>query len=135
MTVEEIKEELGIPITRELNFRTDIHNENKLIAWSKTEDTLWMIRISKWALDKLIAYRKDDTVNIDQVVLYNDRTLSETDKGVPFTMVDIDYWKNDPDPDGSLRNQVRAEMFGGYDNGDFGGLYGEEADTARWNCD
>ncbi len=41
----------------------------------------------------------------------------------------------DLDPTGELRNDAIREMYDIFDDGDWGGLDGEEADLGRWNTD
>jgi hypothetical protein len=137
MNIKEIKEELGMDVGTLLHLSKDKYVEGCMIAWPIINGVLHLIKFDKFSVDKLCECHKDggtdESVDMEEVQLYVDITHSSTDAGVPFIMRTVEYWYDDPDPDGSLQNAWRSE--GREDDGDWGGLYGEEADLGRWNCD
>lgn len=135
MTIEEIKKELGMSEEGKLRLHKDKYVEGGYVAWPIINGDLHMIRFDKFSFDKLSEVKAGNKdVDLSEVQLYEDITYSNTDDGKPFIMRDVSYWYDDPDPTGELRNEQRSADYGD-DDSDWGGLYGEEAELGRWNCD
>ncbi|WP_418637841.1 hypothetical protein [Winogradskyella sp.] len=143
MDIEQIK--LSFGIKNKIRFRTCKEYSNSSITWVNANENstgkLLMLRISTHTLKKvvkgrnigtefdLLTFKYNRSGNTSQDVEYDEYHITAHNEFDPYDEPD------DPDPTGELQNDARREMFGGYDNGDWGGLYGEEADLGRWNTD
>lgn len=142
-TIEEIKNKHGLPDL--LRFRKCKQFSNSVISWVSPENSIYedliLVRISGHTAKK-VKKSKETEIPFDLLSDYF-AEKGRTSKGITyFELHIIAHNEFDPydepvdlDPDGSKQNDARRELYGGFDNGDWGGLSGEEAEIGYWNCD
>lgn len=142
-SIDEIKN--FFKISCEIHFRTCKTFSNSYVAWVDAKDNnlakLTMFRISIRTAKKIVKGREigeafdllscsfKQSGNTSKNIQYDEYHITAHNEFDAYDAPD------DPDPTGELKEDARREMYGGYNDGDWGGLSGEEADLGRWNCD
>lgn len=118
-----------------LEIGKDDNNPN--INWELRKDMLkYYDKISSKRL--YISQKHLDLLSKNNELVFTIDTQIDQNHYIEFYVTGIEELENekyDPDPTGQLQNEARNEMNGNYDNGDWGGLTGDEAELGFWNTD